>query len=138
MKWNIRILWAIPVSNLTNEFRLTQCTLSIIYIYNELLNKIIFALEYFSLTIIAILKSGDAQLITAGSGIVHSEMPSDNFYKRGGKMEGFQLWINVPSFVSVCLVSCLLYFGISRKRSIFIQKIIIIIKDFIIYIEIIL
>ena len=35
--------------------------------------------------------------MTAGSGVVHSEMPSDEFLKRGGKSEGFQLWVNLPA-----------------------------------------
>lgn len=43
------------------------------------------------------LQSGDVQWMTAGSGVVHSEMPSDEFQKTGGTMEGFQLWVNLPS-----------------------------------------
>lgn len=43
------------------------------------------------------LKSGDVQWMTAGSGLVHSEMPSDEFQKNGGLMHGFQLWVNLPS-----------------------------------------
>ena len=43
-----------------------------------------------------ILKAGWVQWMTAGSGVVHSEMPSDEFLKRGGKSEGFQLWVNLP------------------------------------------
>jgi len=40
---------------------------------------------------------GDVQWMTAGAGVVHSEMPSANFQKSGGKMHGFQLWVNLPS-----------------------------------------
>jgi quercetin 2,3-dioxygenase len=37
---------------------------------------------------------GDVQWMTAGSGIIHQEMPKgDNF----GRMEGFQLWANLPA-----------------------------------------
>ncbi|RHX95697.1 pirin family protein [Leptospira yasudae] len=43
------------------------------------------------------LKSGDVQWMTAGSGLVHSELPSDEFQKNGGTMHGFQLWVNLPS-----------------------------------------
>jgi len=43
-----------------------------------------------------ILKAGWVQWMTAGSGVVHSEMPSDEFFKKGGKSEGFQLWVNLP------------------------------------------
>ena len=39
-----------------------------------------------------VIKSGDVQWITAGSGIIHQEMPRE--YE--GKMTGFQLWVNLP------------------------------------------
>ena len=42
------------------------------------------------------LMPGDVQWMTAGSGVIHSEMPAPNFYKQGGKMHGFQIWINLP------------------------------------------
>ena len=38
---------------------------------------------------------GDVQWMTAGSGLVHSEMPEKEFAKRGGRLHGFQLWINL-------------------------------------------
>ena len=31
-----------------------------------------------------------------GRGLVHSEIPGDNLVKNGGKMQGFQLWVNLP------------------------------------------
>ena len=34
--------------------------------------------------------------MTAGSGVVHSEMPSKRIFQEGGKIEGFQLWVNLP------------------------------------------
>ena len=40
------------------------------------------------------LNDGDVQWMTAGSGILHQEMPLGN-YK--GEMHGFQLWANLPS-----------------------------------------
>ncbi len=40
---------------------------------------------------------GDVQWMTAGAGVVHSEMPEANFAARGGKMHGFQLWVNLPA-----------------------------------------
>jgi hypothetical protein len=40
---------------------------------------------------------GDVQWMTAGSGVVHSEMPEDSFQKTGGTMHGFQLWVNLPA-----------------------------------------
>ena len=43
-----------------------------------------------------IINSGDAQWMTAGSGVIHSEMPEKEFSKNGGKLHGFQLWVNLP------------------------------------------
>ena len=40
------------------------------------------------------LGSGSVQWMTAGSGIMHQEMPKGN---AAGKMHGFQLWANLPS-----------------------------------------
>jgi quercetin 2,3-dioxygenase len=40
---------------------------------------------------------GDVQWMTAGAGVVHSEMPEREFAERGGRMHGFQLWVNLPS-----------------------------------------
>jgi len=42
------------------------------------------------------LRPGDVQWMTAGSGLVHSEMPGDTLMREGGKLLGFQLWINLP------------------------------------------
>lgn len=39
------------------------------------------------------LKSGGAQWMTAGRGIIHSEMPQ----QESGRMRGFQLWVNLPA-----------------------------------------
>ena len=40
------------------------------------------------------LGAGDVQWMTAGSGIMHQEMPTGN---ASGQMHGFQLWANLPS-----------------------------------------
>lgn len=40
------------------------------------------------------LGAGDIQWMTAGSGIMHQEMPKPG---QGGQMHGFQLWSNLPS-----------------------------------------
>jgi len=40
-----------------------------------------------------VIKSGDVQWMTAGSGIIHQEMPQ----KYDGLMQGFQLWVNLPA-----------------------------------------
>ncbi|PXX21474.1 MULTISPECIES: pirin family protein [Burkholderia] len=39
---------------------------------------------------------GDVQWMTAGSGVVHSEMPDPAFAQEGGRSHGFQLWVNLP------------------------------------------
>ena len=41
-----------------------------------------------------IISSGDVQWMTAGSGIIHQEMPKGN---KNGAMYGFQLWANLPA-----------------------------------------
>jgi len=40
------------------------------------------------------LRAGDVQWMTAGSGIMHQEMPKGD---AAGRMHGFQLWANLPS-----------------------------------------
>jgi len=41
-----------------------------------------------------IIQSGDVQWMTAGSGIIHQEMPKG---QKDGLMWGFQLWANLPA-----------------------------------------
>src|SRR5688572_4466986 len=43
-----------------------------------------------------LLRSGDVQWMTAGAGIVHSEMPSRRIREQGGRVHGFQIWVNLP------------------------------------------
>ena len=43
------------------------------------------------------LTPGDVQWMTAGAGVVHSELPSDAFMRNGGVMHGFQIWVNLPA-----------------------------------------
>ncbi|MFZ4523708.1 MAG: pirin family protein [Bacteroidales bacterium] len=40
-----------------------------------------------------VIGKGDIQWMTAGSGIIHEEMPK----YEGGRMHGFQLWVNLPA-----------------------------------------
>ncbi|KAI9503949.1 hypothetical protein GGI25_000835 [Coemansia spiralis] len=44
-----------------------------------------------------LLKPGWVQWMTAGSGVIHSEMPSDDLLKNGGNFHGFQIWVNLPA-----------------------------------------
>lgn len=39
---------------------------------------------------------GDVQWMTAGGGVIHSEMPEEEFAVSGGRMHGVQLWVNLP------------------------------------------
>jgi quercetin 2,3-dioxygenase len=42
------------------------------------------------------LNPGDVQWMTAGAGVVHSEMPAPEFVRAGGRAHGLQLWVNLP------------------------------------------
>ena len=44
----------------------------------------------------ATIKTGDMQWMTTGSGLIHSELVTDNFKKSGGVMQGLQIWVNLP------------------------------------------
>jgi redox-sensitive bicupin YhaK (pirin superfamily) len=39
---------------------------------------------------------GDVQWMTAGGGVVHSEMPARRIREQGGRVHGFQIWVNLP------------------------------------------
>lgn len=43
------------------------------------------------------LRPGDVQWMTAGSGVIHSEMPSRRVQREGGRVHGFQIWVNLPA-----------------------------------------
>ena len=43
------------------------------------------------------LRPGDVQWMTAGAGVVHSEMPAAYIRERGGRVHGFQIWVNLPA-----------------------------------------
>ncbi|MFD1061700.1 pirin family protein [Winogradskyella litorisediminis] len=45
----------------------------------------------------SIVKAGDVQWTTAGRGIIHAEKPTKEFVKKGGYIEGIQLWLNLPA-----------------------------------------
>src|SRR5262249_3090298 len=39
---------------------------------------------------------GDVQWMTAGAGVVHSELPAPRIRDQGGRVHGFQIWVNLP------------------------------------------
>jgi redox-sensitive bicupin YhaK (pirin superfamily) len=43
------------------------------------------------------LRPGDVQWMTAGAGIIHSEEPSRRIREEGGRVHGFQIWLNLPA-----------------------------------------
>ena len=45
----------------------------------------------------SVVKAGDVQWTTAGRGIIHAEAPTKEFVKKGGTLEGIQLWLNLPA-----------------------------------------
>ncbi|MEG3136237.1 pirin family protein [Rouxiella sp. T17] len=45
----------------------------------------------------SIIGAGGVQWMTAGSGLVHSELSPESFKKNGGELEILQLWVNLPS-----------------------------------------
>jgi quercetin 2,3-dioxygenase len=44
-----------------------------------------------------IITDGATQWMTAGSGVVHSEMPTEDLLRGGGLFHGVQLWVNLPA-----------------------------------------
>jgi redox-sensitive bicupin YhaK (pirin superfamily) len=44
-----------------------------------------------------LLTEGATQWMTAGSGILHSELPPQEFIAKGGLFHGVQLWVNLPA-----------------------------------------
>ncbi len=44
-----------------------------------------------------LVQAGDVQWTTAGRGIIHAEGPTKEFVKKGGELEGIQLWLNLPA-----------------------------------------
>jgi redox-sensitive bicupin YhaK (pirin superfamily) len=43
-----------------------------------------------------VIRGGDTQWMTAGAGLVHSEMPTEKMMREGGLLHGVQIWVNLP------------------------------------------
>lgn len=63
-----------------------------------------------------LIKSGDVQWMSAGSGILHEEMPRANSQ---GRIRGFQLWVNLPASLKM---SAPRYQEISSDNLIILEK----------------
>lgn len=44
-----------------------------------------------------VIAEGDTQWMTAGSGILHDELPTERVFRQGGPMHLVQLWVNLPA-----------------------------------------
>ncbi len=44
-----------------------------------------------------VIGEGDSQWMTAGSGILHDEVPTERVLDSGGRSHGVQLWVNLPA-----------------------------------------
>lgn len=45
----------------------------------------------------SVIQAGGVQWMSAGKGLIHSEISSDGFKQSGGKLEILQLWVNLPA-----------------------------------------
>lgn len=45
----------------------------------------------------SVIKAGGVQWMTAGRGLVHAEISSEEFKQKGGPLEILQLWVNLPA-----------------------------------------
>jgi hypothetical protein len=61
----------------------------------------------------SVIQEGGIQWMTAGKGIIHSEVSSKEFKAKGGEIEILQLWINLPSKLKSSNPS---YIGLQRKE----------------------
>jgi hypothetical protein len=44
-----------------------------------------------------LIREGDSQWMTAGAGILHDELPTEQTFRQGGSVHGVQLWVNLPA-----------------------------------------
>ena len=60
----------------------------------------------------SVIKAGGVQWMTAGKGLIHSEVSSEEFKRDGGPMEILQLWVNLPAKEKMCSP---LYKGLQKE-----------------------
>ncbi|MDE1986721.1 MAG: pirin family protein [Alphaproteobacteria bacterium] len=61
----------------------------------------------------SIIHAGGVQWMTAGSGLIHSELSPDDFKRNGGPLEILQLWVNLPAQLKM---SPPCYTGLQRNQ----------------------
>lgn len=61
----------------------------------------------------SVITAGGVQWMTAGSGLVHSEVSPESFKRNGGKLELLQLWVNLPARLKTSLPH---YVGVQRSE----------------------
>jgi redox-sensitive bicupin YhaK (pirin superfamily) len=61
----------------------------------------------------SVIESGGVQWMTAGSGLIHSEVSSEKFKKEGGPLEILQLWVNLPARLKMTKPA---YRGLTREE----------------------
>ncbi|MBD8828560.1 pirin family protein [Pseudomonas sp. CFBP 13602] len=61
----------------------------------------------------SVIEAGGVQWMTAGSGLIHSEISPPSFKRTGGALEILQLWVNLPSHLKM---SPPRYSGVQKKQ----------------------
>jgi redox-sensitive bicupin YhaK (pirin superfamily) len=61
----------------------------------------------------SVIQAGDVQWMTAGRGLVHSEVSSEEFKRAGGPLEVLQLWVNLPARLKMTAPG---YVGLQRDQ----------------------
>jgi redox-sensitive bicupin YhaK (pirin superfamily) len=61
----------------------------------------------------SVIKAGGVQWMTAGRGLVHSEVSSEEFKRAGGPLEVLQLWVNLPARLKMTAPG---YVGLQREQ----------------------
>jgi len=60
----------------------------------------------------SVIRAGGVQWMTAGRGLIHSELSPDEFRRHGGPLEILQLWVNLPARLKMAPPA---YVGLQRE-----------------------
>jgi hypothetical protein len=61
----------------------------------------------------SVIRAGGVQWMTAGRGLIHSELSPQEFKRRGGPLEILQLWVNLPARLKMAPPA---YVGLQREQ----------------------